>query len=146
MDNYARIQVSYDGDLNRVEVKIDPQNHGHYVDCLTETLTLPEGWWKKAHIGISASTGDLADNHDLIEVSTMLGITATDSSLQAKEEEQLEVAREESLTNLLKTEGVGGGDAESKRNGFICTGEGNERQAGRGAAEAEARAGALDGG
>ena len=36
----------------------------------------------------------------------MLGITATDSSLQAKEEEQLEVAREESLKNLLNTEGV----------------------------------------
>lgn len=106
MDNYARIQISYDGDLNRVVVKIDPQNHGHYQDCLTETLSLPEGWWKKAHIGISASTGDLADNHDLIEVSTMLGITSTDSSLQAKEEEQLEMAREESLKNLLKTEGV----------------------------------------
>ena len=45
-----------------------------------EEGTLPEGWWKKAHIGISASTGDLADNHDLIEVSTMLGITATDSN------------------------------------------------------------------
>ena len=129
MDNYARIQVSYDGDLNRVEVKIDPQNHGHYVDCLTETLTLPEGWWKKAHIGISASTGDLADNHDLIEVSTMLGITATDSSLQAKEEEQLEVAREESLKNLLNTEGVEVGTLNPKEMAlFALVKEMNDKQ------------------
>lgn len=87
-------------------VKIDPQNHGHYVDCLTETVALPEGWWDNAYIGISATTGDLADNHDLIEVSTMLGITETDSTLQAKEEEQLEAAREESLKNLLKSENL----------------------------------------
>lgn len=106
VDNYARIQISYDGDANKVVVKIDPQNHGHYVDCLTETVALPEGWWDNAYIGISATTGDLADNHDLIEVSTMLGITETDSTLQAKEEEQLEAAREESLKNLLKSENL----------------------------------------
>ena len=36
----------------------------------------------------------------------MLGITETDSTLQAKEEEQLEAAREESLKNLLKSENL----------------------------------------
>lgn len=35
-----------------------------------ERLELPEGWLEHAHIGVTATTGQLADNHDVISLQT----------------------------------------------------------------------------
>lgn len=46
-------------------------------------LNLPAGWLAKSHIGITASTGQLADNHDILYLKT----SSDDKVLDAKEEE-----------------------------------------------------------
>jgi hypothetical protein len=41
------------------------------MDCsVVDSPALPAGWISKAYIGLSASTGALADNHDIISLET----------------------------------------------------------------------------
>ena len=75
MENAARIQISYDGDLQRVVVRSDHNNRGYYDECFSAKVNLPAEWWRNAYIGVSASTGDLADNHDVLEISTVVGVS-----------------------------------------------------------------------
>lgn len=56
---------------NSLEVYIDPQNSGEWTPCVNiSTLGLPSNWARSAHLGISASTGQLADNHDILSLKT----------------------------------------------------------------------------
>ena len=45
---------------------------GEYTDCavLDNPVGLSKDWLKKAHIGITATTGALADNHDIISLQS----------------------------------------------------------------------------
>jgi len=53
-------------------VHIDPKNNGEWIECVALTnLQLPEEWARKAHIGITASTGQLSDNHDVLSLMTL---------------------------------------------------------------------------
>lgn len=82
---------------------IDSQGTGFYQSCISETVSLPADWWNNAYIGISGSTGQVADNHDLISVETVLGISEVvekdDVVLTSKE-------REDRLASLLKEESI----------------------------------------
>jgi hypothetical protein len=51
-------------------VAIDARNDGTFVDCAVAQLpaSLGEEWAKSAHLGVSASTGQLADNHDVLSL------------------------------------------------------------------------------
>jgi len=54
-------------------VSIDGKNTGTFIDCVNlKDLELPGGedWLKNAYVGITATTGQLADNHDIISLST----------------------------------------------------------------------------
>lgn len=56
---------------NSIEIFMDPKNSGSWTDCVRlDDLPLKKDWAVRAHIGITASTGQLADNHDLISLST----------------------------------------------------------------------------
>jgi mannose-binding lectin 2 len=61
----ARAKVSLEKG-RKVTVQIDANNDGTFVDCASMELPFenPE-WSKQAHVGITASTGQLADNHDV---------------------------------------------------------------------------------
>lgn len=56
--------------LRQVTVAIDARNAGTFVDCATAQLpaSLGDEWAKTAHLGVSASTGQLADNHDVLSL------------------------------------------------------------------------------
>lgn len=54
---------------NYLKIQIDAQNTGKWVDCVEIkdlNLTKKPEWLGGAHVGITASTGQLADNHDVI--------------------------------------------------------------------------------
>ena len=51
-------------------MKVDAKNSGDWVTCIDQhPLALSPAWSRKAHLGITASTGQLADNHDIISFS-----------------------------------------------------------------------------
>jgi lectin, mannose-binding 2 len=50
---------------------MDLQGNGEYIDCaIVDNPSLPPEWLKKAHVGITATTGALADNHDIISLQS----------------------------------------------------------------------------
>jgi len=54
-----------------LKVMVDAKNTGDWVHCATlDNLGLPAGWVKDAYIGLTATTGQLADNHDVIAFET----------------------------------------------------------------------------
>ncbi|KAF0694907.1 Aste57867_14249 [Aphanomyces stellatus] len=60
----SRVKVSFSN--NFVNVQIDPTNSGFWSPCYEDTLQLPASWFNDATLGITASTGSLADTHDVI--------------------------------------------------------------------------------
>jgi mannose-binding lectin 2 len=70
--------------LSSLQVFIDARNTGEWASCVNiSSLNLPANWLTKAHIGISASTGQLADNHDVLYLKTFSDAEVLDQ----KEEE-----------------------------------------------------------
>ena len=59
-----------EGKKNALEmiVFLDSNNSGDYKECVSLTLpsSLDEQWLSRAYLGITASTGQLADNHDVL--------------------------------------------------------------------------------
>lgn len=56
-------------------VRIDPRGDDDWLDCVSLDMTrpgyrLPKDWLVRAHVGITASTGQLADNHDVISLNS----------------------------------------------------------------------------
>ena len=64
----AKIEITPE---NGLIINIDARNTGEWTECVTiPNLPLPAEWTRAAHIGITASTGQLADNHDVISFIT----------------------------------------------------------------------------
>lgn len=68
-------------------IEIDNRNTGEWVGCVNiNNLTLPDNFVLKAHIGVTATTGQLADNHDVLSLMSF-----SDSSVMETEDlKQLE--------------------------------------------------------
>ncbi len=50
---------------------IDARNTGEWVSCVNvANLGLPVNWARSAHLGLTATTGQLADNHDIISLKS----------------------------------------------------------------------------
>lgn len=63
LDNEAKIIVIYYND--ELIVKTDLENTGNWADCLSvKNVYLPSHY----HFGITAATGDLSDNHDILSI------------------------------------------------------------------------------
>jgi Legume-like lectin family len=68
---------------NKVSVEIDARNSGAFKTCFKDIpLNLPDGWHKTGYLGLTATTGQLADNHDIL---SMLVSPKADEVLHDKE-------------------------------------------------------------
>lgn len=54
----------------KVSISIDAKNDGEFKECAEMELPFEEDWAEKAYIGLTASTGQLADNHDVLSLVT----------------------------------------------------------------------------
>lgn len=63
--NASRAKIILDAG-NNLQIFMDARNTGEWVPCFNGEVTLPVGWAKGATIGLTASTGTLADNHDIL--------------------------------------------------------------------------------
>ncbi|TDH70884.1 hypothetical protein CCR75_002908 [Bremia lactucae] len=52
----------------RLVIEVDDLATGQWVDCHEMTLNLRENWLETSTIGITASTGAVADNHDILRL------------------------------------------------------------------------------
>lgn len=67
-----------------MEVLIDAQNSGEWSPCASiPTLNLPKDWLKSSHVGLTATTGQLADNHDILYLKSY-----TDPLILEKDEKE----------------------------------------------------------
>lgn len=68
------ISLSLFSFLRSLEVYVDSRNSGDWESCVVvrdlDKKGLPAGWVQRAFVGLSASTGQLADNHDIIYLKT----------------------------------------------------------------------------
>ena len=88
----AKINV----DDTKLEVWIDAKNSNEWESCVTiPRLNLPAGCLSKSYIGVTATTGQLADNHDIIYLKTSSDATQID---QVEEEAKIHFALDEDLS------------------------------------------------
>ena len=61
-----------------LSVLLDEANSGTFVECASFQLpkALNGGWLARAYLGVTASTGQLADNHDVLELEVFSDQTA----------------------------------------------------------------------
>lgn len=78
------MKIGYSASTGKVTVSIDEKNTGNFHTCFTENITLKPDWWRRAYIGISATTGQLADNHDILSVETVEGESDPDKIIVDK--------------------------------------------------------------
>lgn len=65
VEHETYLLIRYENDV--LTVKTDIEGKNEWKECFTaEGVRLPTGY----HIGVSAATGELSDNHDLISVKT----------------------------------------------------------------------------
>lgn len=70
---------------NRLQVYIDAANSGEWESCVTvEDIGLPDYWLNRAYVGITATTGALADNHDVISLKTYSDQAVLEADEQAE--------------------------------------------------------------
>lgn len=73
--------------ISRLEIMMDPKNSNEWEACVSiPRLNLPSGWLSKSYIGLTATTGQLADNHDIIYLKT-----SSDADLLERKEEEAKV-------------------------------------------------------
>lgn len=67
-------RIHYDSRSRSVTVEIDARNTGEWIKCIDKAVVdLPAEWHKSAHVGMTATTGQLADNHDIISLQVLEG-------------------------------------------------------------------------
>lgn len=86
LSHLSRAKISLSS--SSIKIEIDLKNTGVWKSCvdlpsLALNLT-EENWLSKAHIGFSASTGQLADNHDIMSIHSFSSLEA----MNAFEEEE----------------------------------------------------------
>jgi len=72
------------------QLHIDAKNSGQWEECITlSNLTLPADFTENAYIGLTASTGQLADNHDVLGLATYSDFNVMESFEAEKSEKRL---------------------------------------------------------
>lgn len=68
-----------------LDLFIDAKNTGEWSRCVKiDNLDLPRDWLRHSHIGFTASTGQLADNHDVISLATYSEAYVMEQDIAAK--------------------------------------------------------------
>lgn len=59
----------------KLSIRLDARGTGEYKECVTDyEIPIPgDDWYKTSYLGLTASTGQLADNHDIIAFVTAQG-------------------------------------------------------------------------
>lgn len=92
----SRMKIVTDG--VSLQIQIDEGNNNEWFDCVNiPDLGLPEGWLLNSHIGFTASTGQLADNHDILSFNAY-------SDAFVMESEQVEKLRQADLAIIDENE------------------------------------------
>ncbi|CAN0326766.1 unnamed protein product, partial [Laminaria digitata] len=81
----SRLKVEISG--NVLTVKVDAKHTMTWTDCAQLELPPEMGkdWTKAAHVGLSASTGQLSDNHDIIRLETYVSSEAAEKGEKQRE-------------------------------------------------------------
>ena len=64
--NMSRARITYTPIDQQFSIMIDADASGNWFNCYNQRLTIGDDWIQDAYVGITASTGGLADNHDVI--------------------------------------------------------------------------------
>ena len=76
--------------MNSIDIFIDARNTGEWERCVKiDDLALPPGWLPHSHIGLTATTGQLADNHDVISLLTYSEAQAMEREMSEKMSQKL---------------------------------------------------------
>ena len=102
------VKIGYSASTGKVTVSIDEKNTGNFHTCFSETISLNADWWKTAYIGISATTGQLADNHDILSVETVEGEGDPDKVIVNNDKQAAEEAKQanEDMDARMKAFGI----------------------------------------
>jgi mannose-binding lectin 2 len=82
--NTSRLMVNVVG--RTVSVMVDERATGEWEQCFNYRLDVPalgSDWLTRSHVGVTSSTGDLADNHDVISFATFGNPDTAKASLSA---------------------------------------------------------------
>ena len=90
------VKIGYSAKSGFVRVAIDEKNTGNFNICINEHVDLRPDWWRSAHLGISASTGQLADNHDILSIETVEGLGNPDEVTEDMSTAKQESAKKDS--------------------------------------------------
>lgn len=82
--NTSRAKITYTQVDQQVTILIDADASGNWVKCHSQRLNIGNDWISDAYLGISASTGGLADNHDVISLKVYDDVI--DSQLDQEDE------------------------------------------------------------
>jgi len=85
VDSSSRMKVVIEN--NSLNVFIDAKNTGEWVFC-AEVHDLPAGWSTHSFIGVSATTGALADNHDVLSLQSYTDVKVLEAD-ESKEKAAL---------------------------------------------------------
>lgn len=98
------MKIGYSASTGKVIVSIDEKNTGNFHTCFSEVTNFNADWWKTAYIGISATTGQLADNHDILSVETVEGEGDPDKVAVSESKEIQELQKNENsvFNELMK--------------------------------------------
>ena len=71
-------------------------------------MDLSPNWWRNARISVSAATGQLADNHDILAVETTQGVGDPDLVAVSASHEEAAAEKEDTelVQELLRENGV----------------------------------------
>ncbi|KAK8805394.1 hypothetical protein WA158_002050 [Blastocystis sp. Blastoise] len=107
-DNAAVARIAYNAKTGTLRVLIDEHNTGSFKECINEHIEMELGWNKNAYIGLSSTTGQLADNHDILSLVTYGKISDPSLIADEKKVQEKQIAEEESnqLSKLLREEGI----------------------------------------
>jgi hypothetical protein len=88
----------------RFILSIDATNTGEWVECASvENPPLPNDWLSKSYIGLTASTGQLADNHDVIALQSFSDFDVMDEDEETKKTTKLfPVSEGDPVTDRLR--------------------------------------------
>ncbi|RLN92171.1 hypothetical protein BBJ28_00013314 [Nothophytophthora sp. Chile5] len=98
--NMSRAKITYTQADKLLTILVDADASGNWVKCYSQQLTIGDDWMNEAYVGISASTGGLADNHDVIALNVYDDVI--DSLADEKDEKQRLAVDRDLETTLSK--------------------------------------------
>ncbi|TDH65027.1 uncharacterized protein CCR75_002108 [Bremia lactucae] len=96
--NMSRAKITYTQADQHVTISIDADASGNWVKCHDQRVNIAGDWISDAYVGVSASTGGLADNHDVISVNVYDDVI---DSLVDRQDQKHRDAVDKSLEGLL---------------------------------------------